>query len=199
MSDGPGAKAMFMPDLVNKGLAEARALLSTLHVEVVPCRVGGAGERDVVLEQTPDAGSMLQEGQMVTFDVRTSPSTVLANAKRKEFVVYTVPDMSFSPQVRVDVVDAAGARKTVFPTPGNREDGAPLRFEPGTTITIPIVFTYTATVECLLDGNLDRTYAFGVSGLPTITDHRQPLEENADTVESLDVPPPTPAATPTTP
>lgn len=183
VSDGPVAQPLFMPSLVGRRLENALESLAGLNVNAIPYKVDRAwAEYDVVLAQEPDAGTLLYEQQVVKFDVRLLPTSSLPNAWRKVDVVYTVPNTSFSPHVRADVVDRHGKRRILFPLPKDFIDGSPPRLEPGTRITIEVSFLEQATLEFYADGQLDRSYFYEGDAEPVITDFGEPfmIEEPAD-------------------
>lgn len=176
VSDGPVAQPLFMPSLVGRRLENALESLAGLNVNAIPYKVDRAwAEYDVVLAQEPDAGTLLYEQQVVKFDVRLLPTSSLPNAWRKVDVVYTVPNTSFSPHVRADVVDRHGKRRILFPLPKDFIDGSPPRLEPGTRITIEVSFLEQATLEFYADGQLDRSYFYEGDADPVITDFGEPF------------------------
>ena len=187
LSDGPRVRAKLMPELANMQIRRAIDTLGSLGLEVVIYKVDRPwAEYDVVLEQRPEAGILLHDEQVVSIDVRPLPTTRLPDAWRKVSVVYTVPDVSFRPQIRADVVGLDGARRTVFPAERLYVDGAPPRFEPGTTITIPISFLKQATLEFYADDMLDRSYYYEGDADPVITEFgtSQPAETEGNALDS---------------
>lgn len=172
LSDGPAAAPLYMPDLVGEAVGAAMDLLVSLNIKVIPYAVDRVGaDYDVILEQHPKPGTFLHEGQVASIDLRPLPSTALPNLRRKVEVVYTVPGTSFNPEIRVDVVDSGGGRKTVFPRTSDYVDGAPPRLQPGTKITIPVSFSEQATVEFYADGELNLSYYYEGSAAPVVTDY----------------------------
>ncbi len=171
VSDGPKAKPIFMPDILGKSMEDAQLLLADLDLSVVPYSVNRAGEEyEVVLAQAPEPGTLLDEGQEVSFDVRLLPSSFLPNARRLVEVIYTVPPRSAPALVRVELVDQQGKSTDLYPKPQHFVDGRPPRLPSGYTIKIPAVAFYNeATVEFFIDGALHTSYYFEGDADPVIT------------------------------
>ncbi len=161
VSDGRGDLPMIMPDLLGKSVADAQAILLSLDVRAVPYMADRTDDPyDIVLDQTPDDGTLLQAGQEVRYYVRTRAGAPMANAWRSVSVEYVVPTTSASPEIRADIVDHNGTRTTAFPLPTHYVDGRPPRYAPGTLIRIPFDFQDQATLEFYADGLLNRSYYY---------------------------------------
>ncbi|MBI4560152.1 MAG: PASTA domain-containing protein [Candidatus Hydrogenedentes bacterium] len=177
VSDGPPEREfLFMPEIVGLSPNEALERLSPYRLTIVPYVVEKEdAPLDVILSQNPQPNASVRSGDRVSFNVRTTRT--LPNARRKVDVAYTVPGLLLEREVRVEVVDARGERKTVYPGPDDLVGGLPPRLRPGSVITIPeLAFEREVTVEFFVDGQKARTcYYHGLSE-PTITDHESATE-----------------------
>ena len=153
-------------------MEEAQLILADLNLSLIPYSVNRAGEEyEVVLAQAPEPGTLLHEGEEVSFDVRLLPSSFLPNARRLVEVRYTVPPRSAPVLIRVELVDQRGESTLLYPTEQEHYvDGRPPRVPPGYTITIPaIAFSNEATVDFFIDGALHASYYFEGDADPVIT------------------------------
>ncbi|MEA3364662.1 MAG: PASTA domain-containing protein, partial [Candidatus Hydrogenedentes bacterium] len=159
LSKGPTRSIFTMPDIVGMPIDDALALLSPMEVRVVANRVDNPNARlDRVLAQTPAPGTMLQKGDLVTYDVRASAQLSLPNSRRKVNVAFKVPGSWFPREVRIDVIDRNGARQTVYPTEAHYRAGERPKFQPGSIIRQTLSFYEEMTVEIFVDGERARTY-----------------------------------------
>lgn len=155
VSDGQPRAAFIMPDIMGKPVQEVMSLLAPRGVRLVPKEVDMPGQRvDVVLDQIPAAGRLVQEGDVVTYSVRSSGVVEMPDARRPAKVSYTVPNSWYEREVRIDTIDRHGARATRFPTEKDYVNGEAPRYSSGTTITLPLNFIDSMTVEIYLDGQL---------------------------------------------
>ena len=172
LSKGPTRSLITMPDIVGLPVDDAMKLLAPLDVSVVANRVDNPNARvDRVLAQTPPPGTMLQQGDPVTYDVRASAQLSLPDSRRKVEIAYTVPGSWFPREVRIDVIDRYGIRQTVFPSEEQYRAGERPRFQPDTTIRQTLSFVGELTVEVYVDGERTRTYYYEGDNPPVITDH----------------------------
>ena len=160
-----------MPDILGKTMEEAQLILAGLNLSVVPYSVDRADEGyEVVLAQAPEPGTLLHEGEEVSFDVRLLPSSFLPNARRLVEVIYTVPQRSAPVLVRVELVDQQGNSTDLYPELKHYVDGRPPRLPSDYTITFPAIAFYNeATVEFFIDGALHTSYYFEGDADPVIT------------------------------
>lgn len=178
VSEGPKVSSLFMPSLVGKPLDEAKAILSAMNVKAVPFKSNQYGAPyDTILAQNPEPGTVLHEGQSITYEVRLGQDTILPNARRRVEVAYEVPRVSHNPQVRVDVIDHEDKRTTVYPRPSHYVNGAPPRLLAGTRMTIPVTYLGEATIEFYADGQLHKTYQYFGDSEPIITNYDIALDE----------------------
>lgn len=172
LSKGPTRNIYTMPEIVGLPITDALALLAPMQVSAVANRVDNPSARpDRVLAQTPPPGTMLQKGDVVTYDVRASEQLTLPNSRRKVEVAYVVPGSWFPREVRIDVIDRNGTRQTVLPSEEQYRAGERPKFQPGSTIRLPLSFYEELTVEIYVDGERARTYYYEGNEKPVITDH----------------------------
>jgi hypothetical protein len=166
-----------MPNLVGKSLDDAKTILSAMNVNAVPFKTDKFGAAyDVILSQNPDPGTVLREGQSVTYEIRLAQETILPNARRRVEVSYEVPRISHNPEVRVDVINQDGERSTVYPQPSHFVNGASPRLMAGTRMTIPVTYLGEATIEFYADRQLHKTYHYIGDSEPVITNYDVSLD-----------------------
>jgi beta-lactam-binding protein with PASTA domain len=170
VSDGPAIQTVFMPQLVKLSLEEARKLLAPLKLNIEPFAVEDTGKRfNLILTQTPPAGTTIDEGDTVTFGIRLLPNTVLPNVRRRVTFSYFVPDMPTRPTVRIEVIDRNNGRRTEYPRPGDYVGGVPPHIDPRTELRQTIEYIDRATVEFYVDGQLERSYRYEEGAGPEVT------------------------------
>jgi beta-lactam-binding protein with PASTA domain len=172
VSDGPVSKVLYMPVLVGKSLEEAQLALANLNVTVSPFRVDRPGaDYDIVLAQSPEPGTQLNEGERVTFDVRTRSTSDLPNARRRAAGQFTVPDLGRPVAVRVEVVDEQGLPHLHYPRPENYTDGRPPLLVANTLVRFSdIEYASELTIRFYVDGTLHTTYYYeGDVSQPLVT------------------------------
>ncbi|MBN2308725.1 MAG: PASTA domain-containing protein [Candidatus Hydrogenedentes bacterium] len=168
VSQGASPRNLYMPNLMGRSLQEVMDLLAPLGVNPVPIMVDRADAPfDVVIEQRPEAGSLVGQGQTVTFEIR--PSDSLPSAWRKEYVEYTVPQSWTARAVRMELVERNGSRAVLFPRPEDSVDAQPPRFTQGTKIRVPFPMRDEATIDVYLDEERVRSYYFSGSAEPVVT------------------------------
>jgi len=175
VSDGASETkpAFIMPDLVGMPVGDVDEALAPYGIKAKPNRVDMLGQRfDVVLDQRPAAGTLVQEGDVVTYDVYPSGSVQLPDAQRYVRIVYVVPHSWFEREVRLDTIDRNGKRETQFPLERHYVNGMPPKFRSGQTIkSPPIGFIEKMTVEIYLDGQLAQTHVYEGENEPVITQY----------------------------
>ncbi len=163
VSDGPRNATTFMPNLYHMTIAEAERILAPFAVKFKPNKVDLPDQPvDVILDQQPAAGTLLQQGDLVVYTVRPSGGVALPDAQRKASQIdYVVPPSWFEREVRIDTIDRNGTRTTIFPRESNYVNGQPPRFAAGAKLGIPgFSFIDKATVEIYLDGQLVESHYF---------------------------------------
>ncbi len=171
LSAGTEGETFLMPDLIGTPVEEALNTLSSLGVNAQAHEVETTdGDYDVVLDHYPPPGTVLREGDVVQYDVRPSGQVEMPTPRRRVEVGYTVPNVSAPVEVRMDVIGRTGARRTAFPRQSHYVDGAPPRFEAGTTITLPVAFYDEVTVEVYLNGERVRSYYYEGNADAVVTD-----------------------------
>ncbi len=173
VSDGQeSSNAFIMPDLVRRTVQDAAKVIEPMGLKPKPVYVDQADQPvDVILEQRPPAGSMVQKGDVIEYTVRASGSVALPDVQRKTpELTYVVPTSWAEREVRIDTIDRGGARGTIFPLERHFVDGLPPRFASGSTVMIPpISFIDKVTIEIYLDGQLSKSYYFEGDNPPVIT------------------------------
>ncbi len=213
VSAGPARGDARMPDLVGTPIQSAMDHLAKFDVEVVPILDNDAeGDYDVVLAQTPEPESPLASKQSVTLTVRPRAVASLPNMRRTVNVEYIVPNVSFSPQMRVEIVNPKdGRRELKYPLARDLVAGEPPRLSPGSVMTIPnVTFSDEIRIEFFADNKLHMTYTYALEGDPVKRVINQPnagggavassplpsAPNPAKPVQSAELPPPTATQTP---
>lgn len=177
VSEGIATKTLkvFMPDLMGLSPEEAQAELAPLNVTARPFTIKGtAPPFDVVFDQNPEPGILLEPGHVVTYRIRVNPEDETemrpTDAWREVTVAYVIPPFWMEREVRMDVIYQNGRRETAFPQLRDYVDGLPPKYPPGTTIKQPIPFQDEVTVEVFLDGEKARSYYYKGDADPIIRD-----------------------------
>lgn len=173
VSDGQPVQTFIMPDIMYKPVQEMLQILSPLGVnfEVNPIELPDE-PFDVVLYQEPPPGTLIKEGDLVTYSVRPSGTVELPDARRSVRLSYTAPFSWFRREIRVDVVDRNGVCTTAFPLEKHYVDGLPPKIGSGETLTGLIVsFIDEMTVRIYLDNQLAQSQYYKGDAEPAITDY----------------------------
>jgi eukaryotic-like serine/threonine-protein kinase len=180
VSDGPKARETIMPELIELPLEKAQLILADLNVVAVPYKINRPGsEYEVVLGQHPPAGTLLNAGQEVTYDVRLRPTSFLPNARRKVTISFIVPFASNEVEVRVESLDEAGKRSVIYPQISSYIGNQPPKVLPGSTITFSdLAYTNETTFEFYVDRKLSQSYFYSGDNRPIITNHLDTLLDN---------------------
>jgi beta-lactam-binding protein with PASTA domain len=167
-SSGRNGRMMQMPDLQGMTRAEVERTLARLELDAAPFRVQRAdAPLDEVLRQDPPPGKPVSEGDTVRYWINTDEP--MPDAWQEASFTYTVPETWTEQEVRVDVINSAGARWTLFPRPENYVNGQPPRFSSGQRLPVSFSFQNEATVEVYLGGELVRSYYYAGDAEPVVT------------------------------
>lgn len=172
VSDGRSAgNAWLMPDLFHKPVQEVLQLLAPFNVKPVPNIVEQSDQpMDVVLDQQPSAGSLIQEGDRVVYSVRPSGTVSLPDVQRKANITYVVPAAPYDREVRIDAIDRNGTRVTLFPLEKQYVNGEAPRLAPGSSLALPPVsYVDRMAIEVYIDGQLAESRFYEGDGEPKIT------------------------------
>jgi len=152
---------LIMPKLIGLPLTKVAAELSKLGLNGTPNRVSQPDAPfDVVLDQRPPAGSIINPGMTVEYDVRPSTEAKASQMLREVQVTYTVPDGYTKHKVWVQGIAKDGHNKMLM---NEREVPG------GSQISFPFRFTGEATVVFYVDGKKDRSYYYEGDSPPVVT------------------------------
>lgn len=173
VSSGPAKQALMMPSLVGKSMEEAQLILANLDVQAEPFNVDRPGaEYEVVLAQDPEPGTLLSDGQRVSFDVRLRATSYLPNAKRRVIAEWTVPDYGRPVAVKVESSQDNGNFVLRYPTSKDYVDGRPQPLLAGTLLRVNLEYVNEITVRFYVENALHTTYYYqGEVTQPLITHH----------------------------
>lgn len=202
VSSGPAKQALMMPSLVGKSMEEAQLILANLDVQAEPFNVDSPGsEYEVVLSQDPEPGTLITDGQKVSFDVRLRSTSYLPNAKRRVLAEWSVPEFGRPVAVRVESSQDDGNFVLRYPTMKDYVEGRPQPLAANTLLRVDLVYTNEITVRFYVEGNLHTTYYYqGEVTQPLITHHTaarpetmQPTPSEDELVEMEELEPQEPA------
>lgn len=168
----PSVPTYIVPTLTGLSEEEARETLQKLglRMEVLEDRNPDA-RQDVVLSQTPEAGSEVTPGASVTVNIKPSPSKPVAGIGRRVTLRYTVPPGFMDREVTVVEVFSDGTYGSpLFPKPDDYVNGLPPKVPPGWDVVSTFIYKEEATIEVRLDGRKVRTYHYIGDAAPVITD-----------------------------
>ncbi|HRT20266.1 MAG TPA: PASTA domain-containing protein [Candidatus Hydrogenedentes bacterium] len=174
VSEGRRAgNAWIMPDLFHKPVQEVLQILAPFGVKPVPNIVNQPDQpMDVVLDQQPAAGSLIQEGDRVVYSVRPSGTIALPDVQQKANISYVVPPAPFDREVRIDAIDRNGTRVTLYPLERQYVNGEPPRLAPGSSLVLPPVsYVDKMAVEIYVDGQLAESRFYENGAEPIVTPH----------------------------
>lgn len=175
LSEGPPEKTFIMPNIVGMALEEMNKVLEPLGVKATANTVHMPGQQtDVVLDQQPAAGTLIQEGEQVTYTVFPSEGVTLPDVRQTVEVAYTVPASWFEREVRIDTIDRNDARETIFPQEQHYVDGRPPRLRSGMTVRLQVTFPGSVTVEIYLDGQLAEKRVYDNDAPPVVSKYNVP-------------------------
>lgn len=170
VSAGQDKSSAFMPTIRGLAVAEALRVLAPYGVTMVPNVVDTAGAAlDVVLDQRPQPDTLIYEGQVVTYDVKTSGDVVLPESRFAGEVSHLVPYDWYDRDVRVEMVDYQGNREVRFTKPPLMDDAARATYVAGSRIRVPVSYVGEATVEVIMDGSVVAAYQLKAGADPVRT------------------------------
>ncbi|MBI5094585.1 MAG: PASTA domain-containing protein, partial [Candidatus Hydrogenedentes bacterium] len=182
VSDGPAARAQLMPNLVGMSLKEVEAKLALMRVTGTPANVKDPeAPKDVVITQKPEPGSLIQPGDIVTYEIRLSGAApAAATSQRKVVVRYkNVPLDWLKRGFQADVISASGRRQTV--TIGVPDEASPFNDvgQPVTYVGDKLTVEFFVTVDSEEGPKRIKTRSYYYEGDadPVITDFPVSLPE----------------------
>lgn len=159
LSAGTGVEGNYMPSIQDKPVSEIRSILAPFGVRLVPNVVELPNAKpDIVLNQSPAPDTLIQPGQVVTYDVKPSGLVTVPTDQYQAEVLHEMLYDYYDKEVRVDVVDLDGNRETKgLYTPSFDEASKQTRVA-GSTIRIVVPYIGEASVEIYVDGALEKSY-----------------------------------------
>ena len=175
LSLGPSTQSFLMPDLVGMSLERVVSTLSTLNVTAIPIQVERQDvASDVVLEQTPEPGTLVTEGQKVYYKIKKSGVVSVEDVWREVTVSYVVPNSGVDSEVQIDVIDRTGLRATRF---------GPKLVSGGYKISFSVAFEYELRVECFINGQRERAIYYEGGKQPVETIYSNTQKESGDAAD----------------
>lgn len=163
LSDGPQSELFLMPELVGRRASEVPRILEPLGVEGQLSPVDAPDQPfDVVLAQAPPAGTWVQAGMKVVYQVRTAAAEPAQPTVFSRRFTYQVPFSWSDRVVRLDFVDHKGARHTEERL---IRGGDPAR------LSLDFRYPEEATVEVHIDGRKVKSYYYKGNNEPIVLDY----------------------------
>jgi serine/threonine-protein kinase len=167
VSAGNARQGAFMPDIQDRPVTELARMLAPFQVYLIPNRVDIANAAtDVVLSQDPAPDTLVQPGQVVTYDVKPSGNITLPSDAHDAEVRHQMMEDFFGNEVRIDVVDRLGNRDTKQTYSPSFDETAKQTRVAGSTLKIRVPYVGEATVEVYVDGRLAASYFVKEGGDP---------------------------------
>lgn len=159
LSAGPSRNTSFMPDIRGMAVDEVLKLLAPKGVKVVPNKVDIPGARmDVVLNQDPQPGALIYDGQVVSYDVKPSGSVELVDTRHHVEVRHTMTYDWYDRDIKIFMVDHLGNRKSLYEKVPLYDTNSMKQFIAGSVIKLPLVYLDEVKVEVQIDGKLETVY-----------------------------------------
>jgi beta-lactam-binding protein with PASTA domain len=171
LSSGPSTQSFLMPDLIGMSLEKAVATLSNLNVSAIPIQVDRDDVvTDLVLDQNPEPGSVISEGQKVYYTVKKTGVIAIENIWREVKVEYVVPRVGDHVDVRIDMVDKNKVRDTKVAQ----------IVAGGSRVSFPVRFEGELMVECFVNGTKERSIYYEGGKEPVVTLFNTALPETTN-------------------
>lgn len=159
ISAGSGIEGNYMPNIQDKPVSEIRNILAPFGVRLVPNVVELPDAKpDIVLNQSPAPDTLVQPGQIVTYDVKPSGLATLPTDQYQAEVLHEMLYDYYDKEVRVDVVDMDGNRETKGLYAPSFDEVSKQTRVAGSTIRIVVPYIGEASVEIYVDGTLEKAY-----------------------------------------
>lgn len=170
VSAGQDKASAFMPTIRGLSVSEALRVLAPYGVTMVPNLVDTPGASlDVVLDQRPQPDTLIYEGQVVTYDVKSSGNVTLPDSHYTGEVVHVMPYDWYDRDVRVEVIDYQGNREVKFTKPRAVDAQARATYVTNSKIRVPVSYVGEATVEVYVDDNKVASYLLKAGADPVRT------------------------------
>lgn len=169
LSAGNGAEGgSYMPNIQDRDVRELPGILEPFGVYLVPNTVDLPNAAvDVVLNQSPVPDTLIQPGEVVTYDVKPSGSVALPSDQHQAEIRHEMLFDYYSKTVRIDVVDHAGNRETTQTYPAAQDEQSRQTRVAGSIIRVLIPYVGEATVEIYVDDVLEESYFMKDGADPT--------------------------------
>lgn len=169
LSAGSGRTGAFMPDIQDRPITELERLLAPFQVYLIPNTVDMPNApTDVVLSQDPAPDTLVQPGQVVTYDVKPSGNITLPSDAFDAEVRHQMLEDFYANEVRIDVVDRAGNRETKQTYAPSFDETAKQTRVAGSTLKIRVSYVGESTIEVYIDGRLAASYFVKDGGEPIV-------------------------------
>ena len=158
VSAGRGEQTNFMPDIRGMKVEEMERTMASYGVQLVRNEMDlPDAQEGVVLDQEPAPDSLIYAGQSVTYFVKATAKEEEQKNYETE-VRHVMPYDWFDRQVRVDMVDQAGARSTLWSKAPLFDNDARATYVKGAAIRLTVPYVNECMVEVYVDGQVAKSY-----------------------------------------
>ena len=159
VSGGHGEAGNFMPDIRGMKIEDMEKMMAPYGVQLIKQESDQSeAEEGVVLDQEPAPDTMIYQGQAVTYFVKSSATEGEEGKAFETEVRHVMPYDWFDRDVRVDMVDEAGVRSTLWRKAPAYDANAQATYVSGAAIRLSVPYTNEALVEIYTDGKLEKSY-----------------------------------------
>jgi len=175
LSAGAASATGVMPDLRGMKISDIPAVMAPYGAILVgnPVDVPGV-PTDIVLDQNPIPDALIYPNQVVTYDYKPSGMTSGPSEHYETVVRHEIPVDWYDKSVRVDVIDAAGERTSVWSREPSFTDADRATYVAGTAIRIPVNYLRETTVEIYLNNTLHAAYRLKDGNPPELIAYASP-------------------------
>lgn len=159
LSAGSQRSGAFMPDIQERSVLEIRSVLAPFRVYLAPRQVDIPNAPvDVVLSQDPAPNTLIQPGQVVTYEVKPSGSLTLPSDQHQAEVRHPMNEDFYDKTVRIVVVDRQGNREVKQTYEPDYSEQARQTRVAGSTLRIVVSYIGNSTLEVYVDNRLVQSY-----------------------------------------
>ncbi len=174
VSAGHGEANNFMPDIRGMKIADMEKVMAPYGVQLIKQESDlPDAQEGVVLDQEPAPDTMIYQGQVVTYFVKSASGEGEEGMTFETEVRHVMSYDWYDRDVRVDIVDHAGGRTTLWRKAPAFDANAQATYVSGSAIRLTVPYTKEAMVEVYVDGRMEKSYYLRNGRPPT-----DPISEN---------------------
>lgn len=161
VSDGDGQYRDYMPDLRGRPVSEIEAIMKPYNVTLVAQEVEnmpGARE-DVVLDQDPQPATLLFNGQVVTYKVKSSRPEPTPAPLVRATVSHEMRYDWYNRDVRIEQVDRDGNRTVLETFPASNDEVSRAARVLGSSLKVDVEYRERCRIDFYVDEIVVASYA----------------------------------------